>query len=199
MSRQIYDQKIRDIIFLSYTPLLRRFASVGNSTVFVPASLPMVTYSYHIGKLLIPWNEELPQSSAISYVNSLLGQSGGSPISSSWWRYGRRKCCRELPNHLPRSVQRLHGHSTLTKVDRRITYPSNKEQIMVLGLISAIAACPAIVGTTEAVRQGQRNNAKERHRGRKSNLIVSCANPSRTGREIDGCAVVLRDSKVWPL
>ncbi|KAJ5292185.1 hypothetical protein N7478_001436 [Penicillium angulare] len=48
---------------------------------------------------------------------------------------------------------------------------------MVLELLTAIAACPAIVGTTEAVRQSQRTNAKEKHRGVKSNLIVSCAGP----------------------
>lgn len=67
---------------------------------------------------------------------------------------------------------------------------------MVLGIITAIAACPAIVGTTEAVRQGQRKNAREQHRGVKSNLIVSCHSASPVGREIDGCAIVLRNDKV---
>lgn len=67
---------------------------------------------------------------------------------------------------------------------------------MVLGLLTAIAACPAIVGTTEAVRQGQRTNAKEKHRGVKSNLIVSCARTSSAGRYIDGCSIVLSDNKV---
>ncbi|TAQ83842.1 hypothetical protein B7494_g7834 [Chlorociboria aeruginascens] len=43
---------------------------------------------------------------------------------------------------------------------------------MVLGIITSIAACPAIIGTTEAVRQGQRQNAKEKHRGRKANLLL---------------------------
>jgi len=68
---------------------------------------------------------------------------------------------------------------------------------MVLGLLTAIAACPAIVGTTEAIRQGQRNNAKERHRGRKSNLVVSCSDPSPRSREINGGSIVLRDKKLW--
>ncbi|KAJ5799703.1 uncharacterized protein N7518_001771 [Penicillium psychrosexuale] len=68
---------------------------------------------------------------------------------------------------------------------------------MVLGIITAIAACPAIIGTTEAVRQGQRKNAKEQHRGMKSNLIVSCARTSYAGSEIDGCAVVLRNNKLY--
>ncbi|KAI9752332.1 MAG: hypothetical protein M4579_005675, partial [Chaenotheca gracillima] len=68
---------------------------------------------------------------------------------------------------------------------------------MVLGLITAIAACPAIVGTTEAVRQGQKSNAKEKHRGRKSNLIVSCASASPRSKDIDGSTVVLRDQKLF--
>jgi hypothetical protein len=67
---------------------------------------------------------------------------------------------------------------------------------MVLGLLTAIAACPAIVGTNEAVRQGQRKNSKEQHRGVKSNLIISCASNSRAGSEIDGCSIVLRNNKV---
>ena len=67
---------------------------------------------------------------------------------------------------------------------------------MVLGVITSIAACPAIIGTTEAVRQGQRQNAKEKHRGRKSNLLVSCSDPSRKARDIHGGAVILRDGKV---
>jgi len=63
---------------------------------------------------------------------------------------------------------------------------------MVLGIITAIAACPAIVGTTEAVRQGQHKNAKEKHRGAKTNLVVSCVNS-----EIDGRPVVLRDGRLF--
>ncbi|KAH7119401.1 hypothetical protein B0J13DRAFT_532497 [Dactylonectria estremocensis] len=68
---------------------------------------------------------------------------------------------------------------------------------MVLGLLTAIAACPAIVGTTEAIRQGQRKNAREQHRGVKSNLIVSCDSTSPAGREVDGCAIVLRNNKLY--
>jgi hypothetical protein len=67
---------------------------------------------------------------------------------------------------------------------------------MVLGLLTAIAACPAIVGTTEAVRQGQRTNAKEQQRGVKSNLIVSCVSTSLAGSEINGRYIVLRNNKV---
>jgi hypothetical protein len=67
---------------------------------------------------------------------------------------------------------------------------------MVLGILTAIAVCPAIVGTTEAVRQGQRKNSKELHRGLKSNLFVSCAANTRAGKEVNGSAIVLRNSKV---
>jgi hypothetical protein len=67
---------------------------------------------------------------------------------------------------------------------------------MVLGIITSIAACPAIIGTTEAVRQGQSQNKREQHRGRKSNLLVSCSDPSRKARDIHGGTIVLRDQKV---
>jgi hypothetical protein len=67
---------------------------------------------------------------------------------------------------------------------------------MVLGIITSIAACPAIIGTTEAIRQGQRQNARQTHRGRKSNIYVSCSDPSRKARDINGGTVVLRDRKV---
>lgn len=67
---------------------------------------------------------------------------------------------------------------------------------MVLGIITAIAACPAIIGTVEAVQQGQRQNAKEKHRGRKSNMIIKCAKTSPLAKEIEGCAVVLSEHKV---
>jgi hypothetical protein len=68
---------------------------------------------------------------------------------------------------------------------------------MVLGILTAIAACPAIIGTTEAVRQGQKQNAREKHRGLKTNLAVACSRVTKAGREIDGCEVVLSENKVW--
>ena len=68
---------------------------------------------------------------------------------------------------------------------------------MVLGILVAIAACPAIIGTTEVVRQGQRQNtSKKRHRGLKTKLFVNCSATSRAGREVDGCEAVLSDNKV---
>ncbi|KAI9798684.1 MAG: hypothetical protein M1833_004673 [Piccolia ochrophora] len=68
---------------------------------------------------------------------------------------------------------------------------------MVLGILTAIAACPAIVGTTEAIRHGQRSNAKEKHRGRKSNLVISCESNTPSGRTVNGGTVVLRDQKLY--
>jgi hypothetical protein len=67
---------------------------------------------------------------------------------------------------------------------------------MVLGLLTAIAACPAIIGTTEAVRQGQAQNAKEKHRGQKTNLVASCVKQSSQSDQINGGMVVLRNHKV---
>ena len=67
---------------------------------------------------------------------------------------------------------------------------------MVLGLLTAIAACPAIIGTTEAVRQGQNKNAKERHRGQKTNLVASCVKHSSQSAQINGGMVVLKNHKV---
>ncbi|THW50233.1 hypothetical protein D6D22_01356 [Aureobasidium pullulans] len=68
---------------------------------------------------------------------------------------------------------------------------------MVLGILTAIAACPAIIGTTEAVRQGQRQNAREKHRGLKTNLAVACSRATKAGREIDGCEMVLSENKLY--
>ena len=67
---------------------------------------------------------------------------------------------------------------------------------MVLGLLTAIAACPAIIGTTEAVRQGQHQNAKEKHRGQKTNLVASCVKNSSQSAQINGGMVVLKNHKV---
>jgi len=68
---------------------------------------------------------------------------------------------------------------------------------MVLGILTSIAACPAIIGTTEAVRQGQTQNRRQSHRSRKSNLLVTCSDPSSKARDIHGGTVVLRDKKFY--
>ncbi|KAI5359303.1 hypothetical protein Slin14017_G102050 [Septoria linicola] len=68
---------------------------------------------------------------------------------------------------------------------------------MVLGILTAIAACPAIIGTTEAVRYGQRENMRNEHRGRKSNLTVSLLKRSEYSSRFDGAYIVLKDNKLW--
>ena len=67
---------------------------------------------------------------------------------------------------------------------------------MVLGLLSAVAAVPAIIGTTEAVKQGQRSNAREQHRGRKSNMVVTLPTRNRFSEKFDNALIVLKDGKV---
>ncbi len=67
---------------------------------------------------------------------------------------------------------------------------------MVLGILTSIAACPAIIGTTEAVRQGQAQNAREKHRGTKTNLTAKTTKKSSQSPQIDGGMIVLRDHKV---
>jgi hypothetical protein len=67
---------------------------------------------------------------------------------------------------------------------------------MVLGLLSAVAACPAIIGTTEAVRQGQKSNAREKHRGRKVNLVIRLPNKNEYSPRFDESLIVLKDGKV---
>lgn len=68
---------------------------------------------------------------------------------------------------------------------------------MVLGIITAVAACPAIIGTTEAVRHGEQQNARERHRGRKYNLTVNLLKHSTYSAQFNGAPIVLRDHKLY--
>lgn len=67
---------------------------------------------------------------------------------------------------------------------------------MVFGILTAVAVCPAIIGTTESVRQGQRSNAREQHRGRKSHLVVRLPNKNIYSDKFDGARVVLKDKNV---
>lgn len=69
---------------------------------------------------------------------------------------------------------------------------------MVLGILTAVAACPAIIGTTEAVKQGQRQNAREEHRTRRCNLTVTLLRHSRTySPRFNGAQIVIHNSKLW--
>ena len=67
---------------------------------------------------------------------------------------------------------------------------------MVLGILTSIAACPAIIGTTEAVRQGQAQNKREQHRGQKTNLVATCTKNSSQSSQINGGLIVLKNNKV---
>ncbi|QIW99642.1 hypothetical protein AMS68_005160 [Peltaster fructicola] len=68
---------------------------------------------------------------------------------------------------------------------------------MVFGIITAVAACPAIVGTTEAIRHGQKQNQREEHRGRKCHLTVSLLKPSRYSAQFNNAPIVLRNGKLY--
>ena len=68
---------------------------------------------------------------------------------------------------------------------------------MVFGILTAVAACPAIVGTTEAIRHGQKKNNREEQRGRKYHLTVSLLKRSRYSQQFDGSYIVLKDNKLY--
>ena len=68
---------------------------------------------------------------------------------------------------------------------------------MVLGIITAVAACPAIIGTTEAIRYGQKQNNREEHRGRKYHLTVTLAKQSVYSPQFNGAQIVLKDNKLF--
>ncbi|WWD16944.1 hypothetical protein CI109_101376 [Kwoniella shandongensis] len=68
---------------------------------------------------------------------------------------------------------------------------------MVFGLLTAIAACPAIIGTTEAVQQGQKANAREQHRGQKTNMMVKLPGANQYSSKFDGALIVLNDNKLY--
>jgi hypothetical protein len=68
---------------------------------------------------------------------------------------------------------------------------------MVLGVLSAVVACPAIVGTTEAIRHGQKQNQREEHRGRKYNLTVTLLKPSCYTSQFNSAPIVLCNNKLY--
>ena len=86
--------------------------------------------------------------------------------------------------------------TNIENIDNR-TITSVFVRIMVFGILAAVAAVPAIVGTTEAVRQGQRQNAREEHRGRKSNLTITLPVRNSYSERFDGAMVVLKDNKLY--
>ena len=68
---------------------------------------------------------------------------------------------------------------------------------MVLGILIATITAPGLLGSQEAIRQGQAKDKREEHRARRCNLIATCVKSSPRSREIDGRPVVLRNGKLW--
>jgi hypothetical protein len=68
---------------------------------------------------------------------------------------------------------------------------------MVFGILTAVAACPAIIGTTEAIRHGQKQNNREEHRGRKYHLTVTLLRRSVYSPRFDKAPIVLKDNKFF--
>ena len=68
---------------------------------------------------------------------------------------------------------------------------------MVLSILIASMVAPGLLGSQEAIRQGQSKDKREEHRARRCNLIANCVAPSSRSREIDGRPVVLRNGKLW--
>lgn len=65
-------------------------------------------------------------------------------------------------------------------------------------MLLALTTVPALLGTNEAIRQGQTKDRREEHRARRSNLIVSCVDPSPRSIQIDHRQVGLKNNKVFP-
>ncbi|KAH6651758.1 hypothetical protein BKA67DRAFT_693012 [Truncatella angustata] len=68
---------------------------------------------------------------------------------------------------------------------------------MVIGMLLALTACPAMLGTQEAIRQSQSKTRREEHRGQRCNMIVSCVQSSTRSKEVNNRIVVLRDNKLY--
>ncbi|KAF9700718.1 hypothetical protein EKO04_001522 [Ascochyta lentis] len=68
---------------------------------------------------------------------------------------------------------------------------------MVLGMLIAALVAPGLLGSQEAIRQGQSKDKREEHRARRCNLIATCVKSSPRSREIDGRPIVLRNGKLW--
>lgn len=64
-------------------------------------------------------------------------------------------------------------------------------------LLTAVGAVPTIIGTTQAIEYGQRQNARKQHRGRRSNLVVSLARKNEYNGLFEGARVVLKNNKLY--
>jgi hypothetical protein len=68
---------------------------------------------------------------------------------------------------------------------------------MVFGILTAVVACPAIVGTTEAIRHGQNENNRNEHRSRKYHLVVTLLHRSVYSSRFEKAPIVLKNNKFY--
>ncbi|KAF2829050.1 hypothetical protein CC86DRAFT_261048, partial [Ophiobolus disseminans] len=66
-----------------------------------------------------------------------------------------------------------------------------------MSILIALAAVPGMLGTQEAIRQGQQKERREEHRARRCNLIARCIKSSVRAREINSRPLVLRDGAIY--
>lgn len=64
-------------------------------------------------------------------------------------------------------------------------------------LLTALGAVPTIIGTTQAIEHGQRQNMRRQHRGRRSNLVVSLPRKNSYSTLLEGAKVVLKNHKLY--
>lgn len=64
-------------------------------------------------------------------------------------------------------------------------------------LLTALGAVPTIIGTTQAIEHGQRQNMRKQHRGRRSNLVVSLPQKNSSSASLEGAKVVLKNHKLY--
>lgn len=64
-------------------------------------------------------------------------------------------------------------------------------------LLTALGAVPTIIGTTQAIDHGQRQNMRRQHRGRRSNLVVNLPRRNSYSTLFEGAKVVLKNQKLY--
>ncbi|KAL1846572.1 hypothetical protein Daus18300_014216 [Diaporthe australafricana] len=64
-------------------------------------------------------------------------------------------------------------------------------------LLTAVGAVPTIIGTTQAIEHGQRQNTRKQHRGRRSNLVVTLVRKTSYSALFEGSKVVLKNNKLY--
>jgi hypothetical protein len=100
-----------------------------------------------------------------------------------------------------RSVLSTHSSSRLLAPNvkptvENTTFSTEPLVPKMTSMLIALITCPALLATSEAIRQGQTKDRREEHRARRSNLIVSCVEASPRRREIDHQQVALKNNKV---